>query len=218
MMQSNELFTDRDREEIYAFFQTRDRWRDIVRWRTLEHGPVDTVFYGDSIFELWPTAEAFPELSHLNRGIGGDNINGLYFRLDEDIFPNSPRQVVINIGINGIERDFNDSIARLKFVAELMREHGIRVWCNSIAPLRAPDAWDRFQYQEKIVVLNEVCRELFEREFAGFFDLHALLRDSSGQLAAEYAQPDGTHWTFAAYQAASKLLREKLLPEGKGKQ
>ena len=62
MMQSNELFTDRDREEIYAFFQTRDRWRDIVRWRTLEHGPVDTVFYGDSIFELWPTAEAFPEL------------------------------------------------------------------------------------------------------------------------------------------------------------
>ena len=127
MMQSNELFTDRDREEIYAFFRTRDRWRDIVRWRTLEHGPVDTVFYGDSIFELWPTAEAFPELSHLNRGIGGDNINGLYFRLDEDIFPNSPRQVVINIGINGIERDFNDSIARLKFVAELMREHGIRV-------------------------------------------------------------------------------------------
>ena len=99
-----------------------------------------------------------------------------------------------------------------------MREHGIRVWCNSIAPLRAPDAWDRFQYQEKIVALNEVCRELFEREFAGFFDLHALLRDSSGQLAAEYAQPDGTHWTFAAYQAASKLLREKLLPEGKGKQ
>ena len=218
MMQSNELFTDRDREEIYAFFRTRDRWRDIVRWRMLEHGPVDTVFYGDSIFELWPTAEAFPELSHLNRGIGGDNINGLYFRLDEAIFPNSPRQVVINIGINGIERDFNDSIARLKFVAELMREHGIRVWCNSIAPLRAPDAWDRFQYQEKIVALNEVCRELFEREFAGFFDLHALLRDSSGQLAAEYAQPDGTHWTFAAYQAASKLLREKLLPEGKGKQ
>ena len=153
MMQSNELFTDRDREEIYAFFRTRDRWRDIVRWRTLEHGPVDTVFYGDSIFELWPTAEAFPELSHLNRGIGGDNINGLYFRLDEDIFPNSPRQVVINIGINGIERDFNDSIARLKFVAELMREHGIRVWCYSIAPLRAPDAWDRFQYQEKSVVL-----------------------------------------------------------------
>lgn len=168
MMQSNELFTDRDREEIYAFFQTRDRWRDIVRWRTLEHGPVDTVFYGDSIFELWPTAEAFPELSHLNRGIGGDNINGLYFRLDEDIFPNSPRQVVINIGINGIERDFNDSIARLKFVAELMREHGIRVWCNSIAPLRAPDAWDRFQYQEKIVALNEVCRELFERELPDF--------------------------------------------------
>ena len=158
-----------------------------------------------------------PEERVLNRGIGGDNINGLYFRLDEDIFPNSPRQVVINIGINGIERDFNDSIARLKFVAELMREHGIRVWCNSIAPLRAPDAWDRFQYQEKIVALNEVCRELFEREFAGFFDLHALLRDSSGQLAAEYAQPDGTHWTFAAYQAASKLLREKLLPEGKGK-
>ena len=62
MMEVNSLFTERDRDEIYAFFHTRDRWRDIVRYRTLEHGPVDTIFYGDSIFELWPTAEAFPEL------------------------------------------------------------------------------------------------------------------------------------------------------------
>ncbi len=212
MMKVNKLFTERDRDEIYAFFHTRDRWRDIVRYRTLAHGPVDTVFYGDSIFELWPTAEAFPELSHLNRGIGGDNINGLYFRLDEDVFPNHPKQVVIHIGINGIERDFDDSVARLKYVAELMRSQGIRVWCNSVAPLRAPDAWGRFQYQEKIVALNNVCRELFEREFAGFFDLHSVLRDATGQLAAEYAQKDGTHWTFAAYQVASKVLRERLLP------
>ncbi|UKI31064.1 MAG: hypothetical protein L6W00_24950 [Lentisphaeria bacterium] len=68
MMPINELFSEQDRDAIYAFFETRERWHDIVRWRTLEHGPVDTIFYGDSIFEIWPTAEAFPELSHLNRG------------------------------------------------------------------------------------------------------------------------------------------------------
>ena len=212
MMPVNELFTVEDRDAIYAFFETRERWHDIVRWRTLEHGPVDTIFYGDSIFEIWPTAEAFPELSHLNRGIGGDNINGLYFRLDEDIFPNSPRRVVINIGINGIAREFNDSVNRLRYVAGLMRERGIEVWLNSIAPLRSPDAWNRFQYQEKIVELNRVNREIFEREFAGFIDLHSVLRDSTGQLAAEYARPDGTHWTFEAYRVASKVVRRALMP------
>ncbi len=212
MMPVNELFSEQDRNAIYAFFETRERWHDIVRWRTLEHGPVDTIFYGDSIFEIWPTAEAFPELSHLNRGIGGDNINGLYFRLDEDIFPNAPRRVVINIGINGIEREFNDSVNRLKYVAGLMRERGIEVWLNSIAPLRSPDAWNRFQYQDKIVELNRVNREIFEREFAGFIDLHSVLRDSTGQLAAEYARPDGTHWTFEAYREASKVVRRALMP------
>lgn len=210
MMQTNELFTAEDRDAIDAFFHTRDRWRDIVRWRTIEHGPVDTVFYGDSIFELWPTAEFFPELSCINRGIGGDNINGLYFRLDEDVFPNFPKRVVINIGINGIERNFDDSVARVKFVAELLRERGIEVWLNSIAPLRSPDAWDRFQYQDKIVALNRVFKEMFEREFAGFFDLHSVLKDSDGQLAAAYAQPDGTHWTFEAYVAASRVIRAGL--------
>ena len=139
MMEVNNLFTERDRDGIYAFSHTCDRWRDIVRYRTLEHDPVDTIFYGDLIFELRPIAEAFPELSHLNRGIGGDNISGSYFRLDEDIVPNNPKQVVIHIGINGIERDFDDSIARLRYVAELMRDRGIRVWCDSIAPLRVPD-------------------------------------------------------------------------------
>ena len=57
MMPVNELFSEQDRNAIYAFFETRERWHDIVRWRTLEHGPVDTIFYGDSIFEIWPTTE-----------------------------------------------------------------------------------------------------------------------------------------------------------------
>ena len=46
MMPINELFSEQDRDAIYAFFETRERWHDIVRWRTLEHGPVDTIFYG----------------------------------------------------------------------------------------------------------------------------------------------------------------------------
>ena len=210
MMPINELFSEQDRDAIYAFFETRERWHDIVRWRTLEHGPVDTIFYGDSIFEIWPTAEAFPELSHLNRGIGGDNINGLYFRLDEDIFPNSPRRVVINIGINGIEREFNDSVNRLKYVAGLMRERGIEVWLNSIAPLRSPDAWNRFQYQDKIVEINEEQREWSLRNLDGFLDYHSRVKDASGQLAAEFARPDGTHLTFAAYRVLSDVVRPYL--------
>ena len=61
--------------------------------------------------------------------------------------------------------------------------------------------------------LNRGNRESCEREFAGFSDLHSVLRDSTGQLAAEYARPDGTHWTFEAYRIASKVVRRALMPE-----
>ncbi len=209
-MQCNEMFTQEDRKNVFNFYETRERWKQLLNYRTLPKRNIDTIFYGDSIVEAWPTHEFFPNLSHLNRGIGGDSINGLYFRLDEDIFPYTPRRVIMSIGINGIEWDFHEIIAKTVAVAELMKARGIQVYLNSIAPLREPDQWNRFQYQNKIVQLNKEYQTIFEWDFAGFIDTHAVLADPSGQLSKEFARPDGTHWTFDAYVNASRVVAGKL--------
>lgn len=213
MMEVTDLFTERDRDIIYGFYEGFQRAKDVKRFRDYDsqHGSVDTIFYGDSIFQLWPTEQAFPELSHLNRGIGGDNIDGLYHRLNEDIFPNNPKNVVINIGINGIGGPVDVFMEKYRMVALLMKERGINVWCNSIAPVRHGDTWNRFQYLDLIVEENARIRELCEKELAGYFDLHSILKDEAGELAAQYAQDDGTHWTHEAYLKVSPILRAALV-------
>ena len=87
MLPVNELFTAKDKEAIYSFLDTYPRYLEILEYRKLPPKPVKTVFYGDSITNAFPFQEFFPGASFLNRGIGGDNVNGLYFRLEDDVFP-----------------------------------------------------------------------------------------------------------------------------------
>ena len=95
-------------------------------------------------------------------------------------------------------------------MAQLIKERGSEVWLGSILPLRHPDAWDRFQYQSKIVEINAEQAEWSRANLDGYLDYHSLLKDAEGQLAAEYARPDGTHLTFEAYRKMSALVRPLL--------
>ncbi len=206
------LFDRKAREEIQAFYDTRDRWQAILDYRALAAGigHVRNLFYGDSITEAWPLNEFFPNVPLLNRGIGGDNINGLYLRLDNDVFAYAPEKVFMLIGINGIEQKKTWILERVCAVASLIRERGSKVYLSSILPLRSPDAWDRFQYQDKIVEVNAELKAWSDTNIDGFLDYHARLKDDDGQLKAEYACPDGTHLTFSAYRVMADVVRPYL--------
>ena len=210
MFPVNDLFTEADKKNIFSFLDTWPRYLEILNYRKIAPQHVKTVFFGDSITNAFPLNEFFPNASLLNRGIGGDNVNGLYFRLEDDVLPYHPEQVVMMIGINGIQMDFEMIVRKIAAVAALMKERGIKVWLCSITPLRYPDKWDRFPYQGKIVKLNERLRETAEKEFAGFIDYHSALKDEKGELGADYAKEDGTHITFAGYQVMADMLSETI--------
>ncbi len=211
MFEPDELFTREDKNKIYSFLNDWPQYQEIVNYRKISPQKVKTLFYGDSITANFPLKEFFPNASLLNRGIGGDNVNGLFFRMEDDVFPYQPEQVVMLIGINGIEMDFTLIIRKIAALAVLMKERGIRVWLCSILPLRNPDRWNRFQYQEKIVQLNRKLQEIGEKEFAGFIDYHSAMKDENGELAPAFSMPDGTHVTFAGYQEMVKVLTSRVL-------
>ncbi len=205
------MFKQETIDATLEFYETRDRWKDILNYRKLRGtvGPVKNLFYGDSITEMWPLQEFFPNYSFLNRGIGGDNVHGLYYRLEDDVFAYSPEQVFVMIGINGIEDE--ELTARIEALASMIKEHGIKLWLCSILPLREPDAWDRFRFQDKIVKDNAEIKRWAEANVAGFVDYHSAMKDKTGQLAAEFARPDGTHLTFEGYCRMSEVLRPYLI-------
>ena len=206
------LFDPESLRAIQEFYDTRERWQEILAYRKLADriGHVRNLFYGDSITEAWPLHEHFPNHSLLNRGIGGDNVCGLYLRLAEDVFAYTPEKVFILIGIYGIELPKQLILDRTRAVAELIRERGSRVYLGSILPLREPDGWDRFRYQDKIVEINAEQKAWSERNLDGFIDYHSLLKDETGQLAAEFARPDGTHVMPGAYRVMADAVRPFL--------
>ncbi len=206
------MFEKEKIDAIRAFYETRDRWREIKNYRTIRSdvGQVKNIFYGDSITNAWPLAEFFPGKSILNRGIGGDNVYGLYDRLDEDVYPYKPERVFMMIGINGIDEEEKRIVEHIETLAGMMREKGVAVYLSSILPLRSPDNWDRVQYQGKIVSINKVLSAWAKSNAAGFLDYHSVVKDTTGQLAAECAQPDGTHVTFEAYRRMAAVVKQYI--------
>ena len=208
-MKYNELFTQAACDAIQAFYNGYEPCHALLQdYRRLKGrvGHVRNIFYGDSITAGWPLGEFFPNASLLNRGIGGDNVSGLYLRMEEDVFPYTPERVFMLIGINGIETPNDRLLAQISALAGMMRERGVDVCLASVLPLRNPDAWNRFQYQGKIVELNGMIADWAKANGCVFLDYHSALKDETGQLAAEYARPDGTHLRFAAYEVMSEIV------------
>lgn len=200
-------------DAINEFYRTYPRAVEIIGYRKLRDsvGSVKNLFYGDSITACFPFQEFFPNHSILNRGIPGDNVYGLHIRAPEDVFPYSPKRVFMMIGINGIEEPAERIIAHIIAVADEIRARNIDVVTCSILPLRSPDNWNRFQYQGKIVEINAALRESAHKRGGVFLDYHSALKDETGQLAAPYAQPDGTHVTFDAYCRMAEIVRPHLV-------
>ncbi len=208
------MFEQEHIEGIKHFYATYPRYAEIERLRTLRPfvGTVKNLFYGDSITAGWPLHEFFPNQSLLNRGIGGDNVYGLRHRLVDDVFPYKPARVFMLVGINGIHEPEERIISHILALADLLRQQRIAVGLSSILPLRTPDKWNRFQYQDKIVRVNAVLRDAAARTEGCFFlDYHAAVRDETGQLAAACATADGTHVTFEAYCRMAEVVRPHLV-------
>lgn len=200
-------------DAIQEFHRTYPRAVEIIGYRKLRDsvGSVKNVFFGDSITACFPFQEFFPNHSILNRGIPGDNVYGLHVRLPEDVFPYSPKRVFMMIGINGIEEPTERIIAHINAVADEIRARKIDVAVATILPLRSPDNWNRFQYQGKIVEINAALLDEAKKKGSIFLDYHSALKDETGQLAAAYAQPDGTHLTFDAYCRMAEIVRPHLV-------
>ena len=213
-MQYTDLFTKESCDAIQKFYDSYEPCQALLHdYRRLKGkvGHVQNIFYGDSITAGWPLKEFFPNASLLNRGIGGDNTSGLYLRMEDDVFPYTPKRVFMLIGINGINAPNERLLAQISTLATMMQKRDIDVCLSSVLPLRNPDKWDRFQYQDKIVELNGMLRKWADANGCGFMDYHSALKDETGQLAAEYAKPDGTHVTFAAYEVMAEVVRPYLI-------
>jgi lysophospholipase L1-like esterase len=193
-----------------------DFWNEqIIR----EDTGVSTVFFGDSITELWQLDAYFRpnDGAILNRGIGGDNTPHMNRRFDADVIQLQPRNVVILAGTNDVsqmmrvEKSDEEIIATVLANLETMmtsaRSAGVNVLVCSILPTNADSQPNHGGKARILPQINGQLRLLCAANGCIYVDYASQMMDENGDLRKDLAR-DGLHPHYAGYEIMARVLKD----------
>jgi lysophospholipase L1-like esterase len=215
----------------------RDEWRrgrmnlymndfgELARYRAANArvkppaaGEDRVVFYGDSITDMWRLDKYFPGKPYLNRGIGGQTTPQLLVRFRQDVVALAPKVVVILAGTNDIAGNtgpmsLDETEANLALMAELARQHGIRVVFSAVIPVHNYTPASGLTYPlrppDKIAELNRRLKRYCEANGHVYLDYFTAMVDQRGLLKRELAE-DGLHPNPAGYGIMAPLAERAI--------
>lgn len=173
------------------------------------------LFTGSSLMEMFPIEEFIKErklpLCIYNRGVGGYKTEDLMAALDVCVYELSPRRIFINIGTN----DLSDSSIPMEQVMNNydrilsdIEEHlpGVELYLMAYYPVNYDAATEemkaclQIRNNEKIALANTEVEKLAKKHHAKYIDVNDGLKDSDGNLKAEYTY-EGMHIKPEGYLA-----------------
>lgn len=177
----------------------------------------DDLFIGDSImtgfvnYGYLPSANVFAQVGFNPESVLEGSIGGL--TLKEKAAAMSPARIYIMLGTNGIAFMSGSYMAgRMQELAEMLEtaSPASEIVILTIPPVTAAHDALGSETIADISAYNELLRELADDYYYTLVDISALLSDSSGYLAAQYAEQDGLHFLGAAYKAVLGQLQAEL--------
>ncbi|MEM9500352.1 MAG: GDSL-type esterase/lipase family protein [Pseudomonadota bacterium] len=172
----------------------------------------EVVMVGDSLTEGGRWNEMFPNISILNRGIGGDTVGNVADRAST-VLEARPRKIFLMIGLNDIFYPRNSEaqiVDQFDRVIGLLTRGEAQVFvqsiviCNSINPVCTP------RRQERLRRLNAALPTLAARHGAMFIDLNARMTGDGG-LRKELSW-DGMHLNGQGYRVWQGVLKPYVAP------
>jgi len=160
------------------------------------------IFIGDSITEQCNWSELFDNPEIINRGIGGDVVDGVVKRI-EFLKTSEPEALFLMIGINNLNRgDSNDAIFKdYKFLVEKIKAYNpsIKLFLYSILPINENSFIGiPIASNESIEALNQNIQKLAENIDAVYINLFSHFLNSERKLDKKYSN-DGLHINGAGY-------------------
>lgn len=207
------------RAERAAALRERD-WAALGHYRranaALQGQPVEAVFLGDSITEMWGVAQ--PDLftgGLVNRGISGQTSPQMLVRFMTDVIALKPRAVHLMCGINDVAgntgpttpQDYRNNILAM---LDLAQAHGVRAILASLTPITgltwAPEVQ---RPRERVAELNAWLAETAARRGLIHADYVPALADETGAPRPEFTR-DGVHPRAAGYCAMRPVAEAAL--------
>lgn len=170
------------------------------------------VLLGNSLTQGGDWKLYFPNQQPANRGIVGDNTDGIWARLDE-IVEARPRKLFLLMGVNDISQDVaNNYITNnIKKILRRVKTESpeTNIYLQSLLPIN--NSFGRYKRllnkEKQIKALNKRLRKLGRSEHVTFIDLYPLFLDKTGTLLNEAYTTDGLHLNEKGYAVWVEAIR-----------
>lgn len=168
-------------------------------------GPSDTVMLGDSLTHWGEWSELFPGKRVANRGIAGDEIRNVFFRLDS-VYQIRPKTIFLMMGTNDLYQaaDVVQVFMQYIQVVESIRAHGITPIIQTTF-LAGPQYKDATAFNAKVASLNASLQSYALAQGIGFINLNAAMTETG-----DFRIHDGIHLNGAAYKRWALAIEKHL--------
>jgi len=194
--------------------------------------PVDFVFIGDSIIQMWELNAYFGKTGQLilNRGINGDKTEYVLKRFEADVLQLKPRYCVMGIGVNdawtiepdpwmGYQSESAEAVEEKAFrnfaaIIELSVERQQELIVCSILPTNMTllnRSKERNTYIKKI---NSRLMKMCDEKGIIFVDYHSHFVDTDGMTLKSGLTLEGLHPHVFGYNIMADVLRKTLSHHG----
>jgi len=178
------------------------------------------VFLGNSITEAGQWDKYFPEQQPANRGINGDNTQGMLARISE-ITDAKPSKIFIMVGINDISlgRQNKEILRNYRKIIRSIKKQSpqTQIYIQSALPINNDfNVYARLKGKEsRIVSLNSKLKKFADSQKITFINLFPLYEDNDGKLQKEITA-DGLHLLPEAYGKWVEKIRTIVTDNKKG--
>jgi len=169
------------------------------------------LFIGSSSIRLWKDLQKdFPDLSVINRGFGGSQIEDSTFFAERIIFPYEPRLIIMYAGGNDINAGKTAMRVYEDFKAFVNKVHSrlpsTKIGYVSIAP--NPARWKQI---ETVREANRLIKEYTLRDPRLFFiDTHSHMLGKDGNPLPDIFVEDKLHMNRKGYEIWKKVIQPYL--------
>jgi lysophospholipase L1-like esterase len=184
-------------------------------FRQLPTAKKPVIFFGDSITQWGDWCEFLGKANILNRGIAGDNTNGLLARVDE-VIRHQPKKLFILAGTNDLNKGMPaDAIVatyrRIISTVQAASPH-TRIYVQSVMPINNQLIGRQYYTatNEQIIALNAGLKEMAAGSGVAFVNVYDALLDTAGQMDARYTY-DGLHLSGEGYLKWVQVLKQQRL-------
>lgn len=197
------------KEKPYWYYKNYLHWKERKSlYEILPNDSSEIIFLGNSITFGCEWAELFSNPKIKNRGIGGDNTEGILERLTE-ITESKPEKIFIDIGTNDLALDmriseicknYSEIIERIKKTTPRTK-----IYIQSVLPTNnRPE-----RNNDSIIVLNENLKKMANEKSAKYINLFDDFLDTKGNLNMELSY-DGLHLKGQGYCTWKRLIEKDV--------